>query len=375
MSSFIRAQGTMEYLIIIAVVIVISLVVVGMSGALVSNSGGQVSSTSTDLSSKSGSTSGGIAIVESATDSSGNGLIKLNNFTGESFSLTKVSTVSPDGSLVDNNFDSVYIDSSGALAFSLSDLEDACSCAAGETKKSCTFVIEYTAASGLSKSQRLTTNVSCVSVISSSGTVIAPADLIEPIVLLAGPEDDNSTLISSVDFNFYVSDNNALSECVLVVNSADVNTITNVSNNAYNLISYSLSSFGSNSWDVRCTDFYSNSATSGAPRNITYESLAFSPSLVQNPANGSGTGDDVALAVAVDSDRNVYVAGYFDSATLSFGNDKNLTNRGSADFFVVKYNSSGVAQWAQNPANGSGTGNDYAYSVAVDTSGNVYVAG
>ncbi len=40
--------------------------------------------------------------------------------------------------------------------------------------------------------------------------------------------------------------------------------------------------------------------------------------------------------------------------------------------FVVKYDSSGSALWASGP-NGSLT--DYGYGVAVDSGGNVYVAG
>jgi len=467
-----RAQGTMEYLIIIAVVIVISLVVVGMSGALVSNSGGQVATNTTDLSSRSGSTSGGIAIVESATDSNGNGLIKLSNFSGESFSLTKISAVDSSGSLIDNNFDSVYVDSSGSLAFSLSDLEDACSCNAGETKKSCTFVIEYSTPSGLTKSQRLTTNVACVSAISTSGTYINPADFVGPVisittptsgststtsdvdfeytvtdnnavkecslliddvvedtdttapfdlfaytfssngdhdyeiecedyssnigsdsgtitlsfdedvpsVTLSSPADDYSTSTSLVDFNFYISDNNALTSCALTIDGVDVNTSTNVTNNAYHVLSYTFSSYDTYSWDVNCIDYANNSATSGAARDVTYALpvILFSPEWAQSPVLGSGTSTDNAQSVAVDSSGNVYVAGTFSSTTLSFGgasNDVNLTNRGGDDLFVVKYNSSGVAQWAQGAVSGSGSANDWGRGVAVDTSGNVYVTG
>ena len=94
----------------------------------------------------------------------------------------------------------------------------------------------------------------------------------------------------------------------------------------------------------------------------------------QGAASGSGLNGDWANDVAVDTGGNVYVAGYYGSATLSFGNDKNLTNQGSYDFYVVKYNSSGTAQWAQGPASGSGTNSDYINSVFVDTSSNVYVA-
>jgi len=369
----------MEYIVIIAIVIVISLVVVGLSGVLVNNSGG--------------------------TDSEGNGLIKLSNFTGEGFSLTRVRVVSPSGVLVDNNFNSVYIDSSGSLAFSLNDLGSACECATGETKKNCSFVVEYTSSSGLAKSQRMTTNVDCVSAISSSDILIAPTDSTNPSVLITVPEsgstvsdsgevdfeytatdnnavkecfllindiiedtdssspfdsftyefslngdynysvecedyssntgsdtgtltmsyfdesnpsvtlfspsDEETTETSLVDFNFYASDNNVLSECVLVVDDADVNTITSVTNNAYNTMSYTFSSYADYEWDVRCTDSSSNSATSGTPRTITYQGpLSLSAAWAKNPASGSGDGQDHAYSVVVDSSGNVYVVGY-----------------------------------------------------------------
>ena len=48
------------------------------------------------------------------------------------------------------------------------------------------------------------------------------------------------------------------------------------------------------------------------------------------------------------------------------------TNAGSADLFVVKYNSSGTKQWTKQLGSSS---RDYDYGVATDSSGNVYVTG
>jgi hypothetical protein len=69
--------------------------------------------------------------------------------------------------------------------------------------------------------------------------------------------------------------------------------------------------------------------------------------------------------VTVDSSGNVYVAG-----STSGGLDG--TNAGNSDLFVVKYNSSGTKQWTKQLGTSS---NDYAYGVATDSSGNVYVTG
>jgi hypothetical protein len=86
----------------------------------------------------------------------------------------------------------------------------------------------------------------------------------------------------------------------------------------------------------------------------------------------AGTNYDYATSVAVDASGNVYVAGYFSSSTLTLNNGITLSNTNDNDGYIAKYNSSGVCQWAKKIA---GTSDDYAYSVAVDASGNVYVAG
>jgi uncharacterized delta-60 repeat protein len=78
--------------------------------------------------------------------------------------------------------------------------------------------------------------------------------------------------------------------------------------------------------------------------------------------NGPGNSSDEAKSIAVDALGNVYVTG------TSFGSGT------GADYATIKYNASGVEQWVQR-YNGPGNANDNAYSMAVDNSGNVYVTG
>jgi uncharacterized delta-60 repeat protein len=78
--------------------------------------------------------------------------------------------------------------------------------------------------------------------------------------------------------------------------------------------------------------------------------------------NGLGNSWDEAYALAIDGSGNVYVTGY------SYGSGT------SADYATVKYNSSGVQQWVAR-YNGPGNYQDYAYALAVDGPGNVYVTG
>jgi len=78
--------------------------------------------------------------------------------------------------------------------------------------------------------------------------------------------------------------------------------------------------------------------------------------------NGPGDNTDISLSIAADLLGNVYVTGY------SRGN-------GTAnDYATLKYNSTGSQQRIIR-YNGSGNGDDFANTVAVDTIGNVYITG
>ena len=84
-----------------------------------------------------------------------------------------------------------------------------------------------------------------------------------------------------------------------------------------------------------------------------------------------GTGDDYANSVARDTSGNVYVSGNFNSSSLAFGSNT-LTNSGGNDIFLVKYDSNLNVLWANSAG---GTGNDYANSASPNASGNVYLTG
>lgn len=86
---------------------------------------------------------------------------------------------------------------------------------------------------------------------------------------------------------------------------------------------------------------------------------------------GGTTGYDYANSVAVDAFGNTYITGIFQSTTLSFGTTT-LTNVGSIDIFLAKYDASGNLLWAKNAG---GTSSDDARSVAADASGNIYMTG
>ncbi len=82
--------------------------------------------------------------------------------------------------------------------------------------------------------------------------------------------------------------------------------------------------------------------------------------------NGPGSGGDEAFHIALDPSGNIYVTGYSDA-------DTGLSNI-NLDYLTIKYSSAGDTLWTRR-YNGTGNGNDQAYALAVDDSGNVYVSG
>ena len=83
-----------------------------------------------------------------------------------------------------------------------------------------------------------------------------------------------------------------------------------------------------------------------------------------------GTSSDVPYGVAVDGNGNVYVTGYFYN-TINFGGSS-LYSKGSYDIFIASFTPSGKHRWSKGFGS---TSSDYGYDVAVDGNGNVYVTG
>ena len=87
---------------------------------------------------------------------------------------------------------------------------------------------------------------------------------------------------------------------------------------------------------------------------------------------GGTSSDDEGLGISTDASGNVLVTGFFSSPTITFGSTT-LTNAGSRDIFVVKYDASGNALWAKSA--GGTSSDDRGFAISTDASGNVLVTG
>jgi hypothetical protein len=121
--------------------------------------------------------------------------------------------------------------------------------------------------------------------------------------------------------------------------------------------------------------------------NITFDTTTLTSSgnldilLVKYASDGSflwaksvgGTAEDAATAVATDYLGYCYLAGYFNSASITMGAYP-LTNNGSGfkDIFVTEYSAAGNVVWAKSIG---GLTSDYPNDIQPDLSRDVYIAG
>lgn len=94
------------------------------------------------------------------------------------------------------------------------------------------------------------------------------------------------------------------------------------------------------------------------------------PGWPQRFGSSNTTDTTGAYGVALDSSGNVVVVGSF-FGTVDFGGGP-LISAGSSDVFVAKYKPDGTHLWSKRYG---GTGAEYANSVVLDSSGEVYVSG
>jgi hypothetical protein len=101
-------------------------------------------------------------------------------------------------------------------------------------------------------------------------------------------------------------------------------------------------------------------------RLVQLDNLSSSPQVVSNTAAAPSSGNTTAQSAVVDSNGDVYVLG---DATGNFGNK---LNQGTQGVYLNKYDSAGNLQWTQLV---SGSGSASGYSLALNPTGGVVIAG
>ncbi|HTB07552.1 MAG TPA: gliding motility-associated C-terminal domain-containing protein [Bacteroidia bacterium] len=84
-----------------------------------------------------------------------------------------------------------------------------------------------------------------------------------------------------------------------------------------------------------------------------------------------GPAESYGYGIASDKNSNIYITGEFMYDSLSFGSVI-LKNKGASDVYLVKYDVNGNVLWGTSAG---GKAFDIGYSVATDTSNNLYITG
>jgi trimeric autotransporter adhesin len=108
---------------------------------------------------------------------------------------------------------------------------------------------------------------------------------------------------------------------------------------------------------VTATNANGTSSSSSASNSVTPISYFLA---ALSDANTSANQNTRNNGVAVDSNGNAYITGYY------------YNTLGGNNIFISKYNSSGTIQWQRSLTTANG---NYAQSIAVDSNGNAYITG
>ena len=266
-SSFERpvAQGTIEYLVIVAVVVVIGLIVVFFASSFLGAPSEQIGNAAGSISAMSGP----IGFVEAVADADGGAFFGLRNNTGDGLEITGIETCS---TLVP--YEEQLLSGDDKL-FYLDGLDATCICTAVGQKKSLTVKVYATSSSTLEKNWEITLLVECVLnvdtddwdlVVLSSGKEHVP-----PVVTLTSPASGYAFVSLPVDLNFTVSDVNSTIEwCKLYIDDSITDNVYAPILEGVNLaFRVSSLSSGIHQWKVRCMDGNNNIGW-GGPRDLNY---------------------------------------------------------------------------------------------------------
>ncbi len=252
-----RAQSTIEYIILIVIIMVAGLLVVYFATNFF-DSGSTI-----DSGDKVGSkiSLGSISIFEVVGDND-NVVMILNSLMEDGVTLTKINV---DG--VENIFDKRLF--SSKKGFVLENLSQNCTCSSEQLFRNCLFEIFYITKEGLSKNESLTIKVECIDNIDIDKNdyyrLKEDEDSEAPSIELLSPSNNDLNKEREIEFKFSASDNVALKSCSLIINGIVEETITS-DFSSFTKIFLGEETWDDYEWDINCTDSSDNvaSSTNGA---------------------------------------------------------------------------------------------------------------
>jgi hypothetical protein len=291
-----NAQGTIEYLVILAVVIVIALVVVGMLISI--NDSNSIVSKNNELKNRIGKS--GISITETVLDFDGDAAISIKKLNIES---GVIDSITVGDRVVDYTVSSSFGDN---LSFYLNNLDQICTCVEGETQKICEFYLNITKP-GIGR-QSLKFEV--------------PFECVDNIIINDGVYSEN----------FFLSGGGISSE---VITEITIDSSDNIYVAGYFRDAISLGHL---------------QVTSNGELDIFVAKINGSNDEWEWVVNAGGTGDDQAEGLVVDENGDILVIGNI-SNSASFGS--NDISGASSEAFFAKLSPNGVWQSAFAVGQGS----------------------
>jgi hypothetical protein len=152
-----KAQGTIEYLIILAIVVVIGLVVVSL---LTNQTNTQTINTTTDKIET--QTRGGITVTESYSDFEEDNLLSLRNNSRQTQTLKKITTGNTE------NTYNTRIQPNQETLINLNQLD--CVCEEGQTSKTCKYTLTYESENGIEYNVTQETTIDCLNEVNAATT-------------------------------------------------------------------------------------------------------------------------------------------------------------------------------------------------------------
>lgn len=305
---FSRGQGSLEYLLIIGVaLIVVSVAIVGITGVVDSGSGQSIDSNNTlnPLKHMAGGSITILDIVDSFADSAGDLLIRLTNQGSESINVSEIkitssggasstSSYSSNASVPTNQVSVIFIDSS------------ACVCPVEEEAVTCNIKIFFSNNTTLEKQQL----INCTSDVTPGEGNITPIDSTPPVVALLSPGDNNIQTSKTISFEFSATDNKQISSCVLSAGSESI-VLSNLVN-GINTAVVTLANDFSGNWSVSCTD--GNNTTVSSARTILVDSTSPIISLL-SPSTGASV-DNFDFVFSADDLSTINECSFFIDGVL-----------------------------------------------------------